>query len=210
MSGTLSNNENVCPSIGDVDLLVIPVHLLGGDAYKTDQVKNDIRKAFFSKTDKRSGYCSLTNYYYESSYHKLNFGGTVTDWFDVTEHTSIDSVDDITSGSSGTIISKILRKAVAWANQGIDLTKFDKNSDGAIDGIWLVYDHLDWSTEFNQRYKADPTYTGSDLNDASGTSLIGIGVLKTAQKEKTLLLQLSLGLLLICFIPLMPVMTIMA
>ncbi len=166
LSGTLSNNENVCPSIGDVDLLVIPVHLLGGDAYKTDQVKNDIRKAFFSKTDKRSGYCSLTNYYYESSYHKLNFGGTVTDWFDVTEHTSIDSVDDITSGSSGTIISKILRKAVAWANQGIDLTKFDKNSDGAIDGIWLVYDHLDWSTEFNQRYKADPTYTGSDLNDA--------------------------------------------
>ena len=26
LSGTLSNNENVCPSIGDVNILVIPVH----------------------------------------------------------------------------------------------------------------------------------------------------------------------------------------
>ena len=169
LNGTLSNNENVCPSTGDVNLLVIPVHLPGGDAYKTDAVKEDIKTAFFSKEDKtRMGTNSLTEYFNKSSYGKLNFQGTVTDWFDVTEHTTIDSADDVTAGSSGTIISEILRNAASWAKetQGIDLKDYDKNDDGSIDAVWLVYDHLDWSTEYALNLKADPTYNGSGLNSA--------------------------------------------
>ena len=33
LSGILLNNENVCPSIGNVNLLVIPVHIPGDNTY---------------------------------------------------------------------------------------------------------------------------------------------------------------------------------
>ena len=36
LSGILANNEDVCPSKGDVKLLVIPVHLPGDDTYCTE------------------------------------------------------------------------------------------------------------------------------------------------------------------------------
>lgn len=148
LSGLLSNNENVCPSIGDVNLLVIPVHLPGGK-YNTNEVREDIEKAFFSKNDSRLGFKSLTEYYYESSYGQLNFQGTVTNWFDVAEYTNIKRLNQVTQGDDGTIVTEILKKAVAWAEaeEGIDLTKYDNNKDGSIDGVWLVYDVLDTKTD---------------------------------------------------------------
>lgn len=95
LSGTLSNNENVCPSTGDVNLLVIPVHTPGSQ-FNTDEIRNDIEKAFFAKEDEDIGYFSLSEYYYKSSFGKLNFQGVVTDWFDISEHTSIKTNGDIT------------------------------------------------------------------------------------------------------------------
>jgi len=154
LSGILSNNENVCPSIGNVNLLVIPVHLPGCDKYKTDEVRNDIEKMFFSTNDSRMGYKSVKEYFYESSYGKLNFTGKVTDWFDATSikdengNQLINKDSDITQGSNGTIV-KILQEATSWATntQNINLKDYDQNNDGSIDAIWLVYDHLDWTTQ---------------------------------------------------------------
>jgi len=165
LSGTLSNNENVCPSTGDVNLLVIPVHLPNSDKYKTDEVKQDIEKIFFSENDSSLGFKSVKEYFYESSYGKLNFNGKVTDWFDATSIVTSDL--DITQGTSGTII-QILEKATDWAiqTQGIDINDYDQNKDGAIDGIWLVYDHLDWSTQLQIEYEKDPNYDQSQLNSA--------------------------------------------
>lgn len=167
LSGLLANNENVCPSIGDINLLVIPVHLPGGK-FNTQEVKDDIQKAFFSKNDERIGFKSVSEYYYESSYGKLNFGGIVTDWFDVDEYTNVSDVSLITQGENGTIITEILQKAVYWAKsvQKIDLSKFDNNKDGSIDGVWLVYDYLDWPTQQALNLKENPYYDGSDLNSA--------------------------------------------
>ena len=164
LSGVLSNNENVCPSIGDVNLLVIPVHLPGGTV-NTEEVRNDIEKTFFGKDDSDNGYMSVSEYYYQSSFGKLNFQGIVTDWFDVANHTSIDSLDDITMGTGGTIISEILREATDWAfeNYDIDRKDYDYNNDGSLDGIWLVYDHHNYFTQ----YQLDTLETGSapDVND---------------------------------------------
>lgn len=155
LSGTLSNNENVCPSIGDVNLLVIPVHTIGS-TYNTDAVRSDIEKIFFGTDDEEIGYVSVKEYYYESSFGKLNFQGVVTDWFDIAEHTSIKSNGELTQGLDGTIITEVLRKAVDWAveTQGINLQDFDKNEDGSIDAVWLVYDHLNY---FNQYYISEAT-----------------------------------------------------
>ena len=166
LNGILANNENVCPSKGNVNLLVIPVHIPGDEKYHTEKVRNDIEKVFFGKNDDSLGFKSLSEYYYESSFGQLNFQGIVTDWFDVKEYTNIKSPTQISQGNDGTIVTEILRKAVAWASsvQKIDLKNFDNNQDGSIDGVWLVYDHLDWKTEYELKYKSDYTYDGSDLN----------------------------------------------
>ena len=165
ISGTLSNNENVCPSVGDVNILVIPVHLPGSE-FNTPEIKEDIETAFFGKEDDRNGYMSLTEYYYESSFGKLNFQGFVTDWFDVSEHTNIKELSDITMGSNGTIITEILREAVDWAfsnsEYNLDRKDFDKNQDGSIDAVWMIYDHYNY---FNQ-YALDPNSSAEDLNEA--------------------------------------------
>lgn len=50
LSDWLSNTENFCPSVGDVNLLVITVHIPGATA-NTKKVKNDIEKVFFSEGD---------------------------------------------------------------------------------------------------------------------------------------------------------------
>lgn len=100
LSGTLSNNKSVMPSLGDANLLVIPVHLPGGNEYKTDKVKSDIEKVFFGdKDDSSLGFKSVKQYYSEASYGKFNLSGTVTDWFDAT--TLVSDVKDITSGTEG-------------------------------------------------------------------------------------------------------------
>ena len=165
LSGTLSNNENVCPSVGDVNLLVIPVHL-PGSTYNTESIKEDIETAFFGKDSEDNGFMSLSEYYYESSFGKLNFSGFVTDWFDVSANTNIKSLSDITMRTDGTIISEILRKAVDWAfsneEYGLNRKDYDKNQDGSIDGVWLVYDHLNY---FNQA-AIDPESNDEDLNEA--------------------------------------------
>lgn len=167
LSGTLSNNKSVMPSLGDANLLVIPVHLPGGNEYKTDKVKSDIEKVFFGdKDDSSLGFKSVKQYYSEASYGKFNLSGTVTDWFDAT--TLVSDVKDITSGTYGTIVNKILRGAVDWASssQGINLKDFDNNEDGNIDGVYLVYDHLDWTTENYIQHESNPQFDSSTLNQA--------------------------------------------
>ena len=164
LSGWLSNNENVCPSVGDVNLLVIPVHL-PGSSFNTPEVKEDIEKVFFGKDDLDNGYMSLSEYYYESSFGKLNFQGFVTDWFDVAKYTNIKSLDDITMGTAGTIVTEILREATEWAFDTYDSLNrkdYDQNNDGSIDGIWLVYDHYNY---FNQ-FLIEPDSSEGDLNEA--------------------------------------------
>lgn len=167
LSGTLSNNKSVMTSLGDANLLVIPVHLPGGNEYKTDKVKSDIEKVFFGdKDDSSLGFKSVKQYYSEASYGKFNLSGTVTDWFDAT--TLVSDVKDITSGTEGTIVNKILRGAVDWAgsSQGINLKDFDNNEDGNIDGVYLVYDHLDWTTENYIQHESNPQFDSSTLNQA--------------------------------------------
>ena len=165
LSGTLSNNENVCPSVGDVNLLVIPVHL-PGSTMNTEEVRKDIETAFFGKESSENGYMSLSEYYYESSFGKLNFQGFVTDWFDVSKNTNIKSLADITMGTEGTIVTEILRKAVDWAfsnpSYNLNRTDYDQNNDGSIDGVWLVYDHYNYFNEAS----LNPDASEEDLNQA--------------------------------------------
>ena len=169
LSGVLSNNENVCPSIGDVNILVIPVHLPGErSVFNTPEIKEDIEKVFFGENDHEIGFYSLKEYFYQSSFGKLNFSGFVTDWFDVSEHTNVKTLSDLTMGSSGTIITEILRKGVDWAFSTYNLSKndYDQNKDGSIDAVWMVYDHHNFFTQDQLDYRDGIMTAEEDLNSS--------------------------------------------
>lgn len=167
LSGTLSNNESVFPSTGNNKLLVIPVHIPGSEEYKTDKVLEDINTMMFGEDNPKNGFMSVKEYYKEASFDKLIIDGFVTDWFDASL-AGIKSGEDITQGNDGTIV-KILETAVDWAKEKYKLNfkdydnNFEGYGDGSIDGVWLIYDHLDWSTETLLR-AANPSLSNEKLN----------------------------------------------
>lgn len=137
-------NYQVMPSIGDVDLLVVPVLIPG---YSTidldsdgiddkDKVLEDIKTAFFSETSHNINYMSVKEYYYASSYQQLNIGGLVTDWFDLSE-CGYTSAGEITYAETENILDEVVD--FLKIDQNIDLTAYDKDQDGYIDGIWIIY-----------------------------------------------------------------------
>lgn len=143
-------NTQVLPSTGDINLLVIPVIIPGyeeisldsveGDA--KDKVKEDIEKVFFAETgDESLGYESVASYYEKSSYGKLHLSGKVTDWYTVSGYDSASSI-------SLNETYEVVRSAVNWAKttgQIDDISKYDNDQDGYIDGVWLVYSAPDYT-----------------------------------------------------------------
>ena len=146
-------------SIGEQNILVIPVDFTGdkllmkkpgGYNSSRDYAKvssrsvDHIRKAFFGESSE-TGWESVSSYYYKSSYGKLKITGEVTDTY------YIDcSVYDLISGNKGGDRNDptyyVLENAVEWVrnNTNIDLKNYDKNSDGLIDSVFLIY-NVDYS-----------------------------------------------------------------
>lgn len=132
-------NWKFLPSTGDVPLLVIPVITPTDSAKATTQNWNTIFKAFFGQSTEL-GFESLHSYYYRSSHKQLNLKGGVTGFFDPS---TVDSRYSSLSGYNATSIQSLPALAASWAEStyNIDLTKYDYDKDGYIDGIWLVYLH---------------------------------------------------------------------
>lgn len=159
-------NTQVLPSIGDVNLLVIPVLIPGYTNFtlgefdesvteeeRLEEVRSDIETSFFGKTEE-TGYESVKSYYYKSSFGKLNLGGVVTEWFDVANYTSYTSASSITIDAT----YDIAEAAVNWAltTQGVNASDYDYDNDGFIDGVWLVYSAEDYAN--NGPYTDDLNY----------------------------------------------------
>lgn len=159
LNGIMSGRGTVLPSIGNSKLLVIPVHL-PGSTYNTEAVRKDIEKAFFGDDNR---YPSVADYFATSSYGKLRLSGEVTDWFDVTK-TSVGN--DLANVDEDHIRNVIIEEAVSWAvkEQGISRSDYDGNGDGFIDAVYLVYDHYDYETVYDQYYKGYTNITGNDIS----------------------------------------------
>lgn len=140
-------NYQVLPSIGDINILVIPVLLpayenidLNNDGVlDNDKIIEDLNTAFFaSNNDNRLSYESVSSFYKKSSYGKLNIKGTVTPWFDIKDagytYTNASEIDVLDT-------YEIIEDAVKWAEkeQNIDLKQYDNDKDGYIDGVWCIY-----------------------------------------------------------------------
>lgn len=143
-------NTQVLPSTGDVNILVIPllipeyttIDLNKDEQDDKDQVLNDIKKTFFGTgSNKELGYESVSSFYKKSSYGKLNLKGTVTDWFDVTLGHYDFALTKATDIGGNDKTQQVIEAAVDWAasNQKINLSDYDNDKDGYIDGVWCIY-----------------------------------------------------------------------
>lgn len=129
-------------SVGENNLLVVPLKIKGYEEYATSENLNKIRDSFFLEDSLNTlGYYSLSEYYKISSYNKLNIKGEVTPWIDLdltTKEISSSSISNYTL-DCGTYFPT--EKAINYIkeNLNIDLTKYDNDKDGFIDGVYFIY-----------------------------------------------------------------------
>lgn len=123
---------NNTPTIGNINLLVIPVRLKGYDLKNEGGVRQDIYTSFFGDSNDLA-FESVASYFKKSSYGAVSIGGCVTDWYDTTYDVNI--TQDETA--------LLVEDATNWAKQqyksDLDFTIFDSNKDGFLDGVVLVY-----------------------------------------------------------------------
>lgn len=153
-------NWHYTPSIGKVPLLVVPVVVPGYEAQATEVIHNRIKKAFFGNS-KDLNFESLHSYYMKSSFNQLDFTGTVTDYF----YPSIfDPSFSKPSNFSSDTLPALAEDCLAWAKQKkIDLTQYDSNRDGTIDGLWMIY--IGPRRNSNSDWWAFTTTTGQESED---------------------------------------------
>lgn len=128
------------PSVGDVEILVIPVTFEGyshiGSEEEREVVRNDLAYTFFGESTS-TGWESVSSYYYKSSYGKLNISGGVSPWFTLDK--SPEELEKVSAYADPTFY--VLRKAIDWyKNSFDDIDRYDSNNDKVIDAVWLVYD----------------------------------------------------------------------
>jgi M6 family metalloprotease-like protein len=146
-------------------ILVIPVHVKGEDTNATETVRSNIYKTMFGKPSE-TGWESVSSFYYKSSYQQLKLEGEVTEWYDLPyTKTELAALTNSSWGKTFNPTWTALEKAVSWAKEryNTDLTSFDNDKDGYLDGVWMVYScdydttntDLWWAFTYND-YDKDP------------------------------------------------------
>ncbi len=141
-----SNGDIDMPSLGDVNILVIPVKVRDYANYATEENREKINRCFFGNSGDTS-WESVASFYQKSSYKKLRITGKVSSWYDCSYTTrEIAAFEDKTNKYFEPSV-RILEEAVSWYKKtySTDCREFDSDKDGIIDGVWLVYSAPDYS-----------------------------------------------------------------
>ena len=187
-----SAHSPITRSIGDVNILVVPVNFDLNDIRPYERSSyidfndGDYLEAMeytFNGTSSLDGanpyWESVSSFYEKSSYKKLNLNFEITDPFTPEMSASeFLSKEDLTSSSSSVggsqaLITDILEHGLTENDVPIDIfdSKYDRNEDGYIDGMWLIYNVIDgdlvssesqpfWAYTTNYLAKATDTETG--------------------------------------------------
>ena len=135
-----------CPTIGDVNFLVVPIWLTDSSSYidysRRENVREDLHSAFFG-TSEEVGWESVATYYSKESGEKLNIGGTVAPWY-----TSSYTISDIGNSSRGKDVTpRVVEDAVNYyfsTNLGDSRSNYDSDGDGYLDGVVAIYGAPDY------------------------------------------------------------------
>lgn len=131
-------------SKGNINLLAIPLVITDYEANATDAVKQDIEKALFG-TSNQTGWESLSSFYKTSSNNQLNFTGSVSNWYN--PGLSITAMEAKYKADGYSYVSELVENAITWykTEYDTDMTDFDNDHDGYIDGVFLVYSAPDYT-----------------------------------------------------------------
>ena len=174
-------NQRFTPSTGNVNMLIIPLILPGDTVTKEEEEKyrKDIVKAF-SQDD--CSFYSLKDYYYKSSYGKLNLDFTFSPTCDVVTDLEFSSgyhlykeINKLDPSSSNLhyAITNIVYDATEWAINKMSKrgSEFDSNKDGAIDGVWFMYmgHEKDSNNTLYWAFSSSTSRLGTDVAPAVNT-----------------------------------------
>ena len=193
-----SAHSPITPSTGDVNILVVPVNFDLNDIrpYESrsyiDFNEGDYLEAMeytFNGVSSLNGanpyWESVSSFYEKSSYGNLRFNFEITDPFTPEMSASeFLSKEDLTSSSSSVggsqeLITDILERGLTKDNKSIDIfdSKYDRNEDGYIDGLWLIYNVIDGdlvSSESQPFWAYTTNYLAQASNSVTGeTRIVG-------------------------------------
>ena len=155
-----------CPTVGKPTVLVIPVEFsdvtAASKGYSIDKIKTA-----FNGGEGTTDYHSVHDYYYQSSYGKLDIQFTVLDsWFKPQNKSSyyanatIDYLGEEIFGGD----QLILNEALAYLESRMDLSAFDSDKNEAIDAVVLINTlEIDSEVDFQWAYRYWNCY--GDEND---------------------------------------------
>ena len=154
-----------CPTVGKPAVLVIPVEFSDATAlnkgYTVDKVK-----AAFNGGAGETDYQSVHDYYYTSSYGKLDIQFTVLDsWFKPQYASSY--YQNQTMDMDGTEIEcgdqMVIDEALAYLEGKMDLSQFDSDGNSTIDAVVVINTlTIDSEVTFQWAYRYWNMYTDDD------------------------------------------------
>ncbi len=138
-------DESVLDTIGSPELLVIPVYTSDSGGYAASELEM-IETAYNGETSE-TGWRSLRTFYEESSYGKLSMHATMMEPYALGQTTSAygKAYAKMNESDFGASLNTIVQSYA----KSVDLSKYDYDSDGNIDGVEFVYknDGTEWDGE---------------------------------------------------------------
>lgn len=152
----LSDYSLNCPTTGKPAVLVIPVEFSDVTAAKKGYTIENIQKAF-NGVEGDTDYYSVHDYYYQSSYGKLDLQITVVnEWFKPSKTSSYYAKYYETVEGEEYFMGDqvIMDEALAYLDKKMDLSAFDTDENGCIDAVVLVNTlEIDSDKEFQWAYR---------------------------------------------------------
>ena len=156
-----------CPTMGSPAVLVIPVEFKDVAAQSKGYTIDKLEK-IFNGTGNDTIYYSVHDYFYISSYGKLDLDITVVDSWFCPEYNSdyyADAVEKYGGDKVAIGDQLILNEALAYLSTVMDLSKFDSDKNGVIDAVVMVNTlDIDSDVDFQWAYRYWNIYADDDGN----------------------------------------------
>lgn len=154
-----------CPTVGSPKVLVIPIDFSDINGRNNGYSIDNIVK-IFSGGEGDVDYYSVHDYYYISSYGKLDIDVTVIDEWFVPKYSS-SYYESLTMDYYGDQVAigdqAVMDEALAYLDGFMDLSQFDSDGNAIIDAVVLVTTlEIDEATDFNWAYRYWNIYTDED------------------------------------------------
>lgn len=146
-------------STGTYNVLVVPVEFVAGDISASEL---EMLNKAFNGTSEDTGWESVKSFYQASSYGKLNMTFDIQNVFTTSNNATYYQNNKEKDGST-----IILLEVLEYLEPLIDLSKYDNDGDGAIDGVYLIYDYtIDYETDSDFFWAYVSWYYGEDTFDS--------------------------------------------